>query len=361
MLLVSVLVFTSTFIVASGRVRRRSQVKEAVDAILVGSLPARISDRTRRGVLMELSERFVEATMPVLAPSARRVIGRGRRDLSSRRWLIRARGLRTLLPFGLTVDELLAGLNDPHPRVRAQAASVATGHTEPAILEALVARLSDPEPFVRFPALDALTRRGGGSAAPIVAALDSVELAPASRSSVPNPVVSDIEGADDVGRPGTSSRPMRPSVRDVGVTDESTLLLLLRGAAASADGALVPSVRRFVEDSRPEIRSAGVTALIAVGGDPNDLLPALEDRDGRVRAAAAAAIGRSGDRSMAGYLRPAMADRDHGVRQAAAAALATLGPAGALVLRAALTGSDAFAADAAGTALGLPPAREARR
>jgi HEAT repeat protein len=81
----------------------------------------------------------------------------------------------------------------------------------------------------------------------------------------------------------------------------------------------------------------------------------MDDTDGRVRAAAVAAVGRSGDRSLAGRIAERLSDRDHGVRQAAAAALFQLGAGGKLVLRAALTGPDRYAADAARSALGLPP------
>ena len=135
----------------------------------------------------------------------------------------------------------------------------------------------------------------------------------------------------------------------------SRLLLLLQAATASAEPALAPAVRPFAGDARALVRAAAVAALAALGGHGTDLLLPLEDPDGRVRAAAATAVGRTGDRALAGRLAARLRDRDHAVRQAAATSLAVLGPGGALVLRAALRDPDPYAADAARSALGLPP------
>ena len=155
------------------------------------------------------------------------------------------------------------------------------------------------------------------------------------------------------GTVGTAPRPLAPtSAADLRT---SRLLVLLRAAAASAEPGLAAAVRPFVGDARAQVRAAAVTALAAAGGHGVELLLPLEDPDGKVRAAAAAAVGRGGDRAMAGRLSARLRDRDHAVRQAAAARWPSSDPGGALVLRAALRDTDPYAADAARGALGLPP------
>jgi len=138
--------------------------------------------------------------------------------------------------------------------------------------------------------------------------------------------------------------------------DTRTLLLLLRAAAAAAESSLAAATARFLVDSRPEIRAETVRTLAVLGVESERLLGLLDDADGRVRAEAAGALGRLRAVHYAGRLAGALSDRDYAVRQAAAASLAQLGAAGRLLLaRAVQVGGDAYAADAARAALGLPP------
>jgi HEAT repeat protein len=394
MLVVGVGVLVVAVVFREIRVVRRGRVDRALAAVIAEQPTGRLSRRVRRSVLVELADLFQQDTLEARAPGVRLTAAEATADLRSRRWLRRARGLRTLQSLGLTVDELLTGLHDRDGRVRAQAAVAAVGRAEPEVLDALVGLLTDRQPYVRFTALDAVSRRSAGTAAAIARALDAAALLtyadlPASERAVADAdaaatrAVRDLADHDEAvgaagapartervstgvvavalasseattpGQHGTLPRPLRATT--VGDVASRTLVLLLRGASTTADVTTLPAVRRFVVDVRPEVRAAAVEALAALGADPEELVRLLEDEDGRVRAAAVAAVGRSGDRSLAGPVAARLTDRDHGVRQAAAAALAGLGAAGSLLLRAALTGSDPYAADAARSALGLPP------
>ena len=393
MLVIGMTLLVTTLVVREVRVVRRRRIDGALTAAVAGRPPGRLSKRVRRSVLVELADRFQQETLEQRTPDLRRTLAEATADLLSRRWLRRARGLRTLQSTGLTVDELLAALSDRDGRVRAQAAVAAVGRAEPEVLDALVVRLTDPHPYVRFTALDAVTRRSAGTAEALARALDATPLLgyadlPDSERAVADAdaraatAVRALAEHDDVhdgalprtervatgvvavalsrseeqtpGRHGTLPRPLRATT--VGDVASRTLVLLLRGASTTADTTTLPAVRRFRDDTRPAVRAAAVEALAALGADPAELLGSLDDGDGRVRAAAVAALGRSGDKSLAGAAAARLSDRDHGVRQAAALTLTAMGAGGTLLQRAALTGPDPYAADAARSALGLPPA-----
>lgn len=394
LLAIGAAVLVSALIFREVRVVRRRRVERALAATVAERPTGRLSRRVRRSVLVELADLFQQDTLEQRVPDLRRTAADATADLRSRRWLRRARGLRTLQSLGLTVDELLAGLSDRDARVRAQAAVAAVGRGEPEILDGLVRQLTDPHPYVRFTALDAVSRRSVGTADALARALHDAarltyaelsgsERAVADADSAATLAVLELARSDEPqaapgalprtervatgvvavalagseegtpGQPGTLPRPLRATTTgDVG---SRTLVLLLRGASTTADSTTVPAVRPFTADARPEVRAAAVNALAALGADSEDLVPLLTDPDGRVRAAAVSAVGRSENRSLAGAAAARLTDRDHGVRQAAAAALLSLGASGNLLLRAALTGPDPYAADAARSALGLPP------
>ena len=389
-----VLVLVLALTIREARVQRRAHLEDALRDVVEGRPARRPPPRVRRGVVLELADRFAQDTLEGSAPHVGEVAAAATSDLNSIRWLRRARGLRTLQSLGLTVDELVGALGDRDRRVRAQAATAAVGRGEPEVVDALVRLLQDPDPYVRFTALDGVSRRSAGTAEAVARALDGAalltydELPPAERAIADadleaaravRELATQSQPADPTGAPrtervatgvvavamrgsedatpgaaGTLPRPLRATT--VAATSTRTLLLLLRGASATTDASTIAPVRRFVGDARPEVRAAALEALAALGADPQGLLTALQDVDGRVRSAAVTALGRSGNRALAGPAAARLTDRDYGVRQAAAAALVGFGPAGLLLLRAAIAGPDRYAADAARSALGLPPA-----
>jgi hypothetical protein len=290
-------------------------------------------------------------------PWTRRVAGAASRDLQRRSWVKRARGLRTLQALGVGNDQLLRLLADRDARVRALAATVASGYRHPALLRALVAMLEDAAPYVRYAALDALGRRSADSSPAVEQALLAIpvlssrgfELAAANGAV---PVALPAGGAP--GLATTLPRPLRPMA--VLPVETRTLLLLLRAASATEVSDLVSAVGRFLRDDRPEVRAETVRTLAVLGVEPERLLDLLDDPDGRVRAQAAWALGRVRAGRLAGDLAVALSDRDYAVRQAAASSLSQLGAAGRLLLvRTVQGGGDPFAADAARAVLELPP------
>ncbi|MDP9436544.1 MAG: HEAT repeat domain-containing protein, partial [Actinomycetota bacterium] len=142
------------------RVRRRATVVRALEVVVGGGHPGPLSGRVGRAVVLEVADRIGADSLAPVADLVRSTAADATSDLTSRRWVRRAKGLRTLMPLGLTVEELLAGLADRAPGVRAQAATAAAGRTEPEVIDALVRMLDDPAPYVRFQALDAVAHRG---------------------------------------------------------------------------------------------------------------------------------------------------------------------------------------------------------
>ena len=375
--------------VRDSRVRRRRTIVGLLAARSTGPLARPRSSRVRRSIVLELADRLDGSSLREQVPWVGEVRQQGLRDLASRRWVRRARGLRALHPLGVGDVVIRAGLADHDFRVRTLAASLAGGRTDPRLLRRLVALLDDPTPAVRHASLDALTRRAAGSTQALydalcgtpVLALDELReqdslaarhdsaateaaLSPQTRQPsgtgaaqtetvAPGLVVVTVPSGR-AGSAGTLPRPLRASALPSEQT--RTLLLVLRACAASAEQALLPAAARFLADARPDVRAAAVRTLAVLGDRVETFVPALSDPDGRVRAEAVAALGRLGARSLAGRLAAALSDRDHGVRAAAAAALTRLDGAGRLLLMHAMRGPDRFAADAARVALGLPPA-----
>ena len=374
--------------VRDSRVRRRRAIVGLLAARSSGPLGRPRSSRVRRSIVLELADRLDGSSLREQVPWVGEVRQQGLRDLRSRRWVRRARGLRILHPLGVGDVVIRAALADHDPRVRTLAASLAGGRTDPRLLRRLVTMLDDPTPAVRHASLDALTRRAAGStqalndalcgtpvlaraerreqdslaaqhdSAATQAALESQTREPSATGAAhtatvaPGLVVVTVPSGR-AGSAGTLPRPLRAST--LPSVQTRTLLLILRACAASAEESLLPATSRFLTDARPDVRAAAVRTLAVLGERVEAFVPALSDPDGRVRAEAVAALGRLGARSLAGRLAAALSDRDHGVRAAAATALSRLDGAGRLLLQHAMRGADRFAADAARGALGLPP------
>ena len=392
MAVLCVAVVALCLIVRESRVGRRAAIVAMLAAPAGTARPRPHSSRVRRSIVLELADRLDGSGLREQAPWVTEVTERGLRDLHSRRWLRRAKGLRTLHPLGVADDVIREALDDPDARVRALAASLADGRSDPRLLARLVTLLDDPTPVVRHATLDALTRRGAGSTQALSEALrDTAVLTPedlreqdsraaqndtaaALAAQVAVPMATSGSGSAHTatvapglvvitvpsgraGSAGTLPRPLRASALPSEQT--RTLLLVLRACASAAEEALLPVTRPFLADARPDVRAAAVTTLASLGERAEAFVPALSDVDGRVRTAAVTALGRLGARSLAGQLAGALSDRDHGVRAAAAAALARLDGAGRLLLLRATRGPDRFAADAALVALDLAEATAA--
>lgn len=338
----------------------RTRARARVQSLITAERPVRCprSRRLQRAALLEWADRLTGTSLRVEVPWTRRVAARALRDLQRRSWVRRARGLRTLQALGVSDEQLLRLLTDRDPRVRALAATVSTGNRHPDLVTALVRLLDDAAPYVRYAALDALGRRPAGSSAAIEHALRTAPVLPGhdrvetslKHGAVPVPLPD--RGAP--GRPATLPRPLRPL--EVLPGDTRTVMLLLRAASAATEGGLAEATSRFLRDGRPEVRAETVRTLAVQGVDPEQLLDLLDDPDGRVRAQAAWALGRSRASHLAAHLAVALSDRDYGVRQAAAASLGLLGAAGRLLLlRTVQEGADPFAADAARAVLQLAP------
>ena len=354
--------------VRDSRVRRRRAIVGLLAARSGGPLDRPRSSRVRRSIVLELADRLDGSSLREQVPWVGEVRQQGLRDLRSRRWVRRARGLRILYPLGVGDVVIRAALADHDPRVRTLAASLAGGRTDPRLLRRLVTMLDDPTPAVRHASLDALTRRAAGSTQALYDALcgtpvlalaelreqdslaaqhDSAATQAALESQMREPSATGAAHTATVapglvvvtvpsgraGSAGTLPRPLRASTLPSEQT--RTLLLILRACAASAEESLLPATSRFLTDARPDVRAAAVRTLAVLGERVEAFVPALSDPDGRVRAEAVAALGRLGARSLAGRLAAALSDR--------------------LLLQHAMRGADRFAADAARGALGLPP------
>lgn len=88
-------------------------------------------------------------------------------------------------------------------------------------------------------------------------------------------------------------------------------------------------------------------SLLPIGVGLERIRVLLDDPDADVRAAAAAAVAGPGGEAMAAPVGRLLADRSWKVRQQAGRSLASMGPTGALVLRAHLSHTDPYARDMA--------------
>ena len=242
------------------------------------------------------------------------LLDRARKLCESRRWTHRLRGARLLARMDVAdpiVEKLLA---DPHPAVRAQAAEWAATHPSPKVISAMLTMLADPATQARFAVQDALLRMGAIIAEPLAAFLETHSGPPAESG--------------------------------------------LRVAEALAETRFLPAALRLSTSENSSVRIAATNLLGAIGSaaSAERLTERLKDSDSRVRAAAAHGLGRMQHWQAASQLADSLRDSAWRVRRDAALALRAIGAPGALFLRRALKGDDAFAADMAQQILDLPTA-----
>lgn len=245
------------------------------------------------------------------------LLDRARKLCENRRWTRRLRGARVLSRMDVSdpvVEKLLA---DPHPAVRAQAAEWAAAQPSVAIISTMLTMLADPATQARFAVQDALLRMGGIVAEPLAAFLET-HSGPAAEAG-------------------------------------------LRVAEALAATAFRPAAMRLSASEDAGVRIAATNLLGAIGDAPSSerLIQLLKDTDSRVRAAAARGLGRMQHWQAASQLAETLRDAAWQVRRDAGLALRSIGAPGALFLRRAIKGDDAFAADMAQLVLDLPEAAAA--
>ena len=213
----------------------------------------------------------------------------------------------------LAVDGL-AKILDPHPAVRAQAAEWAAAHPSVTVISAMLTLLADPATQARFAVQNALLRMGGVVAGPLANFLET-----------------------HTGRAAEAG---------------------LRVAESLAEPSFVPAALRLSRTDDVGIRIAAAKLLGAVGDARGAarLIEMLDDADSSVRAAAAQSLGRMQHWQAASLLAYRLRDSAWRVRRAAGLALRSIGAPGALFLRRAIKGDDAFAADMAQQVLDLPTA-----
>lgn len=242
------------------------------------------------------------------------LLDRSRKLCESRLWTRRLRGARLLARMDVAdpiVEKLLA---DPHPAVRAQAAEWAAAHPSPTVISAMLTMLADPATQARFAVQDALLRMGAIIAEPLAAFLETHSGPPAESG--------------------------------------------LRVAEALAETRFLPAALRLSASENAGVRIAATNLLGAIGSaaSAERSTELLKDSDSRVRAAAAHGLGRMQHWQAASQLAESLRDSTWRVRRDAALALRAIGAPGALFLRRALKGNDAFAADMAQQILDLPAA-----
>jgi HEAT repeat protein len=273
----------------------------------------------QEAVFLEMSRNVTGAGKERLRFVAREVslLERARQLCEHRRWTRRLRGARVLSRMDVADPVVVKLLADPHPAVRAQAAEWAAAQPSVPIIATMLNMLADPATQARFAVQDALLRMGGIVAEPLAAFLETHSGPPAE---------SGLRVAESLAAIGFRPAALRLSGNDdAGVRIAATNLLGAIGDAASAE--------RLTE--------------------------LLKDSDLRVRAAAARGLGRMQHWQAASQLAEGLRDRAWQVRRDAGLALRSIGAPGALFLRRALKGDDAFAADMAQLVLDLPEAAAA--
>jgi hypothetical protein len=242
------------------------------------------------------------------------LLERARKLCESGRWTRRLRGARLLARMDVAdpiVEKLLA---DPNPAVRAQAAEWAASHPSPTVISAMLTMLADPATQARFAVQDAMLRMGSIIADPLAAFLETHSGLPAESG--------------------------------------------LRVAEALSETRFLPAGLKHSASEDSDVRMAAANLLGAIGGaaSADRLTELLKDSDSRVRAAGAHGLGRMNHWQAASQLAESLRDSTWRVRREAGFALRALGAPGALFLRRAIKGNDAFAADMAQQVLDLPAA-----
>ncbi len=177
---------------------------------------------------------------------------------------------------------LISRLSSKNPDTRYEAAGCLGGAGDPAAVLPLAALLSDPESGVRWKAAEALGRLGSPAVEPLAASLKSEDL--------------DVRWMAAV------------ALGDIG------------------DPAAVPALVAALDDEDAYVRSRAALALAAIGEPAREVLIAsLGAGSGRIRGAAALALGRLGGQGAAPALVGALNDPDEEVRHRAAGALGDIG------------------------------------
>jgi HEAT repeat protein len=285
------------------------------DIALLRQLPQDVQE----AVFIEMSRNVTGTGKERLRFVAREVslLDRARKLCEHRRWTRRLRGARVLSRMDVADPVVVKLLADPHPAVRAQAAEWAAAQPSMPIISTMLTMLADPATQARFAVQDALLRMGGIVAEPLAAFLETHSGLPAE---------SGLRVAEALAAPG-----FRPAALRLSGNDDSGV----RNAATNLLGAIgdAPSAERLTE--------------------------LLKDPDAGVRAAAARGLGRMQHWQAASQLAEGLRDTAWQVRREAGLALRAIGAPGALFLRRALKGDDAFAADMAQLVLDLPAAAAA--
>lgn len=244
------------------------------------------------------------------------LLDHARRQTRSRAWHQRLRGARLLTLLDPDPDALIPLLDDPNDAVRSQAIEAAADRHTPEAIGKLIGMLADEKSLCRFAVRDSLLRIGPAVIEPLAAYLAKAQGAAA--------------------------------------------LAALQVAGGMPDHRFVEATVDRAGDASAQTRAAAAELLGAVGGTAPLLVleTLLDDPAPAVRAAAAAGLGRLQHWRAAERLAGMLRDPDFEVRRAAATGLQSLGPAGELVLRGALSDPDPFAADMAQLALDVAAVRE---
>lgn len=291
------------------RLLTRSTV-ETEDIAILRKLPRRV----QTAAFLEISQNITGTGKEKLRFIAGKIalLDRARALCHSKRWSKRLRGARILARMDVSdplVEELL---RDPHPAVRAQAAEWAAAHPSGSVVSEMLDMLADPATMARFAVEDALLRMGTVIVDPLVGFL-----------------------ATHSGQPAESG---------------------LRLAEALAGPPFLPAAVQFSSSDDASLRTNAANLLSAIGDASTTaiLISMLSDSHAEVRAAAARGLGRMRHWPAASELAKSLCDSAWRVRRESALALRAVGAPGVLLLRRALKGSDAFAADMARMTLDLP-------
>jgi hypothetical protein len=291
------------------RLLTRSTV-DTEDAATLKRLPRRI----QTAAFLEMSQNITGTGKERLRFIAGEIslLDRARALCRSRYWSHRLRGARFLARMDVADPLVEVLLRDPHPAVRAQAAEWAAAHPSVPVVTDMLDMLADPATMARFAVQDALLRMGTLIVEPLVRFL-----------------------ATHSGTPAESG---------------------LRLAEALAGPPFLEAGVRFSSSDDPALRTNAANLLSAIGNasSPPILIGMLSDPHADVRAAAARGLGRMRHWPAASDLATSLCDSAWSVRRESALALRAVGAPGVLLLRRALKGTDAFAADMARMTLDLP-------
>ncbi|HET6231860.1 MAG TPA: HEAT repeat domain-containing protein [Longimicrobiaceae bacterium] len=287
------------------------------DFAVLESLPRRYQIR----LFVELAASVAGANRGDLNDLARRlgITEAGERLCRSRLWWRRLRGVRLLAAVGGGEGVVPGLFRDASDAVRAEAVEWAADHPSAVVVRALLELLPEPQGAAGFALRDSLLRIG----APVV-------------------------------------QPLEEYMETHGGTAAEAALEV---AVGLPDSRFTPAALRLTHDASPGVRARAAALTGAIGGDAavSTLTRLLEDSDAGVRAAAARSLGLLGHWPAAPVIARLLRDGSWDVRREAGLALRSLGSPGQLLLRRALEGDDAFAADMARQVLDLPRSAAGRR